>query len=186
MLKRVATIAKAAANLAHIRALFRDNPDALRREPMFCYETAVRLFYWARWAYQWGVEGTMQTQSYALGLFNLHSEECMHDEDLDTKMVMGWSDDCLVLAFRGTASKKNVITDLKLFSKLYPGQAWRHGLSVRVHSGFYHAWSGNGFNKAAGPGAGHYRRLQRRRRVSDLGDWTFFGWGARQPRSPGD
>lgn len=147
MLKRVASVAEQAVKFADLRNLVKDDPRAMRKEPMFCMELGVRLFYWARMAYQYNVEGTMQTEEYAKNLFNLESFECIHDEQIDTKMVMGWSNDTMVIAFRGTASKKNVVTDLKLFSRPYPGQHWRHGLSVRVHSGFYQAWSENNYRE---------------------------------------
>lgn len=118
ILKRVVTLADQAVHFADLRKFVNEDPKQLQQEPMFCFELAIRLFYWARLAYQWNVEGTMQTEEYALKLFDLEHIECMHDEEIDTKMVMGRnSRDTLVIAFRGTASTKNAITDLKVCYK---------------------------------------------------------------------
>lgn len=38
----------------------------------------------------------------------------MWERKLDTKALMAWNDDTVVLSFRGTASFKNVLADIKV------------------------------------------------------------------------
>lgn len=42
----------------------------------------------------------------------------LHEKSLDTKALLAWSDDTVVLSFRGTASLKNVFAGMPLFAKL--------------------------------------------------------------------
>ncbi len=47
------------------------------------------------------------------------------ERKLDTKALMAWSDDTLVLSFRGTASFTNVLSDLKVVAfKSRQGLDW--------------------------------------------------------------
>lgn len=47
-------------------------------------------------------------------LFNLHSHEVIREPALDTKVLIAWGDDMVVVAFRGTASAKNAATDIQV------------------------------------------------------------------------
>lgn len=47
-------------------------------------------------------------------LFNLHSHEIIREPALDTKVLIAWGDDMVVVAFRGTASAKNAATDIQV------------------------------------------------------------------------
>jgi len=46
-------------------------------------------------------------------LFLVHSTQ-MWERKLDTKALMAWNDDTVVLSFRGTASFRNVLSDIKV------------------------------------------------------------------------
>ena len=50
----------------------------------------------------------------ALGLYNLTDSELFLELQLDTRCLMGWSDSTIVVAFRGTASMKNALSDLQV------------------------------------------------------------------------
>ncbi len=50
----------------------------------------------------------------ALGLYNLTDSELFWELQLDTRCLMGWSDSTIVVAFRGTASMKNALSDLQV------------------------------------------------------------------------
>ncbi len=46
-------------------------------------------------------------------LYGLTSFELLWEQERDTKALLAWSDDTVVLAFRGTASLRNVIADIQ-------------------------------------------------------------------------
>lgn len=129
-----------------------------------------------------------------------HACQCVLSQD--TKCLIGWNDDTMVISFRGTASMANVASDLKVggagplwecawlqphapavlcpspmaslrvfgsplnqsppsasphhpspqvWRKIWPKnistkRCWKLGGVPRVHSGFYHAYTANGFN----------------------------------------
>ena len=47
-------------------------------------------------------------------LYGLTSFELLWERERDAKALMAWSDDTVVLAFRGTASLRNVIADIQV------------------------------------------------------------------------
>lgn len=51
-----------------------------------------------------------------MGLYGLEHSELFWDKARDTKLLMGWSDNRIVLAFRGTASLSNVLSDVQVGS----------------------------------------------------------------------
>jgi len=57
--------------------------------------------------------------------------------ETDTYCLVQESDDCIVVAFRGTDSIRDWITDAKFFRELYMVTA---GVNVEVHEGFLEAW----------------------------------------------
>ncbi|KAL4859424.1 L-2-hydroxyglutarate dehydrogenase [Chlorella vulgaris] len=126
-----------------------DAAAQLRAEPIFCMETTARLFYWTRLAYRndealdykW-INGTE-----AKRLFNLQHVEALWDTDTDTHCVIGWSDTQAVVAFRGTSSMQNTMTDLKAWRVAHQPRRYRRGRLVGVHAGFYKAWVHNDFNR---------------------------------------
>ena len=46
-------------------------------------------------------------------LYNLTAFELLWERERDTKALLAWNDDTVVLAFRGTASLRNVLSDLQ-------------------------------------------------------------------------
>ena len=50
----------------------------------------------------------------ALGLYGLTDSELFWELQLDTRCLMGWSNDTIVVAFRGTASMTNAWSDLQV------------------------------------------------------------------------
>ena len=46
-------------------------------------------------------------------LYDLTSFELLWERERDTKALMAWNEDTVVLAFRGTASLRNVIADIQ-------------------------------------------------------------------------
>ncbi|KAL4441188.1 hypothetical protein ABPG77_011425, partial [Micractinium sp. CCAP 211/92] len=72
----------------------------LEREPMFCMETAVRLYYWSRLAYRdpAGDDKYVNT-AHRLPLFDLRHWEKVEDPETDTHCIIGWSDSRAVLCF---------------------------------------------------------------------------------------
>ena len=46
-------------------------------------------------------------------LYGLTSFELLWERERDTKALVAWNDDTVVLAFRGTASLRNVIADIQ-------------------------------------------------------------------------
>lgn len=54
------------------------------------------------------------TTEAALALFGFTGFDAIHDPGSDTRLLLGWRDGTLLLAFRGTASRANAVTDLKV------------------------------------------------------------------------
>ncbi|PRW44314.1 alpha beta-hydrolase isoform B [Chlorella sorokiniana] len=113
--------------------------ERLEHEPIFCVETAIRLLYWSRLAYQEEDELDNEYVSVksALALFGLQEWEEIWDPASDTHAVLGWSaaQRTAVLAFRGTASLQNVLTDAKAW-KVQHQAPWRpRGRTIMVHAG---------------------------------------------------
>ncbi len=50
----------------------------------------------------------------AMSLYNLEHFELVWEKQLDTKALVGWNKDTVVIAFRGTASLANVKSDLQV------------------------------------------------------------------------
>ena len=59
-------------------------------------------------------ERTILNLRTALGLYNLTDSELFWEVQLDTRCLVGWSDSTIVVAFRGTASMKNALSDLQV------------------------------------------------------------------------
>ncbi|KAI3436487.1 hypothetical protein D9Q98_005904 [Chlorella vulgaris] len=121
----------------------------LSREPMFCMETAIRLFYWVRLAYrqEQALDGEFVNAATALPLFGLDQHVTVWDDKTDTHCVLGWSASQVVLAFRGTASLQNAMTDIKAWKITLAPHRRVRGELVKAHAGFATAWLNNGFNE---------------------------------------
>ena len=76
--------------------------------------TCVPLSAWS------SVRGCLQAERTTLTLedgsklYNMHTHELYWERRHDTKCLMAWGDDAVVLAFRGTASFANARADLQV------------------------------------------------------------------------
>lgn len=122
-------------------------------EPLFCFETAVKLMYWSYLAYDTGeLPDSAFTPEKALKLFDLENFDVVWEEKTNAKAVIGWKDDTIVIAFRGTATVANVVADLQLWRTRYPPDTIQGkgravlGTAPMVHRGFLKAYTMGEFN----------------------------------------
>ncbi|KAL4431079.1 hypothetical protein ABPG75_006335 [Micractinium tetrahymenae] len=150
----------------------------LAQEPIFCFETAVKAMFWSFLVYDYGERnnsrsngeekgergadgsgasagggsggGSEQEQvDAALALWDLEHFELFWERSLDTKAVVGWSEDTVVIAFRGTASFNNVRSDLQVWRARWPTYVGSPmlGTAPMVHKGFIDCYCANDFNE---------------------------------------
>lgn len=119
-------------------------------EPMFCFETCVKLVYWSFLVYDYEeVTDSPFDVNTALALWDLEHFELFWEKSLDTKAIIGFNDDIVVIAFRGTASLKNAVSDMQVWRMRYPpgqGSAWTF-TAPRVHGGFLKSYQTAQFNE---------------------------------------
>ncbi|GIL62264.1 hypothetical protein Vafri_16558 [Volvox africanus] len=126
----------------------------LEREPMFCFETAVKLTYWCEHAYYYeepGCEMRLPLQKL-MDLFDLENILVIRNEESDAKVMIAWSLKHCLLCFRGTASLKAACVDLKIMLvPYYQRSFWMHKHKVAalaaVHHGFQWSWIHGGFHQ---------------------------------------
>ena len=100
--------------------------------------------------------GNLQT---ALKLYRLTHTEIIYDQRSDTKALLAWGETTLLVAFKGTSSFENVMTDLKLTKTVLPDECGGGKVSISssrglkqikrtmmVHNGFLEAWTNDGYN----------------------------------------
>lgn len=96
---------------------------------------------------------------FALKLYRLTHSEIIYDKRSDTKVLLAWGETTLVVAFKGTSSFENVLTDLKLIKTKLPEECGGGKVSLtsfwglnqikatmKVHTGFLDAWLNDGYN----------------------------------------
>ncbi|KAK9805215.1 hypothetical protein WJX72_006814 [[Myrmecia] bisecta] len=123
-------------------------------EPIFCFETALKMFHWSGLVYSFQeaddpeAVDTAHSMDLAMSLYKLQHFELIWEKKLDTKCLVAWNEDTVVLAFRGTASVANACADLKLWWTAHPPPRGSLGMLNRpmVHSGFLACWLANGLN----------------------------------------
>lgn len=54
------------------------------------------------------------TLDIAMKLYNLEESELFWEKALDTKLLMAWNANSMMLVFRGTASMANALADLQV------------------------------------------------------------------------
>ncbi|GMH46106.1 hypothetical protein BSKO_14070 [Bryopsis sp. KO-2023] len=116
--------------------------------PMFCFETAMKAYYWSEFVYDYReVEKSPFNLETAMELYKLNNYEMFLEPSHDTKVLLAWSNDTVLLAFRGTKTVKNVVADLKLLRKPHPPK--RNGWWSRpmTHRGFLDTWQSNGLDQ---------------------------------------
>jgi len=121
----------------------------LSKEPIFCFETAVKMLYWANLVYYIDDENQELRKKFALDLYRLNHFDVVSSKNLDSKAIVGWKDDCIVISFRGTSSMVNVMSDVRVWRTPFPQDSAlnRISSSSKVHSGFLAAYRAEGFNK---------------------------------------
>lgn len=123
----------------------------LAREPLFCFETAVKTWYWSQLCYVLNErESDIVTLQGAMQLYGLQHFQLLWEPTCDTKCLLGWSASTVVVAFRGTASLNNVRRDLEFWQVGYPSRRGplRSALGTKpaVHQGFVKSWTANDFH----------------------------------------
>lgn len=118
-------------------------------EPCFCYETALKLFYYCNLIY--GIEEEPDSEyslDVALGLYKLTNHRVLKKKKFDTKCLLTWDAEqrIIVLAFRGTASMANVLADLEVWRAAHPPERGKYflGSQPMVHRGFLETWQTSG------------------------------------------
>ena len=89
----------------------------IAKEPMFCVETMMKSLYWSLLIYDFNeVDDSKLSLEEACSLFDppLEHYELFWEKSLDTKMILAWSRERIVMSFRGTASLANVVADLQV------------------------------------------------------------------------
>ncbi|PSC72141.1 alpha beta-hydrolase [Micractinium conductrix] len=104
----------------------------LAKEPLFCLETAIRLFYWSRLAYcnEPALDRKHVNAATALPLFGLQH----------------WEKHCGHCVQGHGASAENAWTDLKSWRVAYSPEPRWSGRRISVHVGFLSAWLHDDFN----------------------------------------
>lgn len=75
-----------------------------------------------------------------MALYGLQGFEAFRDETTDTRALLAWRDGCILLAFRGTASTTNALTDFKAWKTPVEPQRRHQGRLVKAHAGFWQAY----------------------------------------------
>ncbi|KAG2490690.1 hypothetical protein HYH03_010852 [Edaphochlamys debaryana] len=128
------------------------NRERLEGEPMFCFETAVKLCYWCEHAYDYDEPGCtpLVPLGVLMGLYGLSQIKVMRDPESDIKAVLAWNDHRVLVCFRGTATLRAACVDISATQVAYHNRgAFDHPLAPRaaVHRGFQWSWLCNGFNR---------------------------------------
>ncbi|KAK9828849.1 hypothetical protein WJX72_002401 [[Myrmecia] bisecta] len=123
---------------------------ALAAEPMFCVETAIKALFWSHLAYNFPPKRPLIVEElpHAMGMWGLEEVEEIIEPSVDSKALLTWNRQMLVLVFRGTASIANALTDLQAWRAPHPPKRGYYFLCQQpmVHHGFLKAWRAGGFN----------------------------------------
>ncbi|DBA91385.1 TPA: hypothetical protein ACH3X2_003920 [Trebouxia sp. C0005] len=134
---------------AKLRLRNQSAPDnhELVAAPMFCFEDAMKLLYWTVLIYDMKeAERTSLSLEEAKELYALSEHELLWEPKHDTKCLLGFGHNTIVVAFRGTASLKNASADVQAWQAAHPPVRGRHwmGRRPRVHAGFLKSWLAGG------------------------------------------
>lgn len=79
---------------------------------------------------------TVLDLAFAMNMYDLTGSELFCEVKRDTRCLMGWSDSTVVLAFRGTASMTNALSDLQVvcLSRLLAGCVYHSQISAGLHA----------------------------------------------------
>ncbi|BDA51092.1 probable phospholipase A1-Igamma1, chloroplastic at C-terminar half [Coccomyxa sp. Obi] len=126
----------------------RDGPrgQQLAKEPMFCFDSALHSLYWSALIYDYGEAERGLSLEVAMGMYELEHSELFWEKARDTKLLMAWNNNRIVLAFRGTASVSNALSDVQAWRVVHPPKRGRWGCRPLVHVGFLKSWTANGLD----------------------------------------
>ena len=96
-------------------------------KPMFCFETAIKLFFWSVLAYSYTettgvsfenmpapIKALIGEMDAAMRLFNLSKRHLFYDRSLGTKVLVAWNSSTIVVTVRGSAEMANFLQDAKV------------------------------------------------------------------------
>ena len=115
------------------------------RKEMFCVETAVKALYYSFLVYDIEeVEDSSWSIDFAQESCNMESHKLVWHKVSDAKCIISWNKSTknIILAFRGTASTKNVVIDMKFWRSAHPPKRGNYFLTTcpLVHTGFLQFW----------------------------------------------
>eukprot|EP00892_Ulva_mutabilis_P004928 jgi/Ulvmu1/2807/UM142_0005.1 len=136
----------------------------LSRAPMFCFETAIKLFFWSVIIYSYaevaGAEGVslaampapireiLGEMDAAMRLFGLRKRRLFYDRACGTKALLAWSDSIILLTFRGTKEMVNFVQDANFLQIPHPPLRKYKGRTPCVHKGFLTTWRAHSVHAA--------------------------------------
>eukprot|EP01025_Chloroclados_australasicus_P036388 TRINITY_DN3709_c0_g3_i1.p1 TRINITY_DN3709_c0_g3~~TRINITY_DN3709_c0_g3_i1.p1 ORF type:complete len:845 (-),score=70.90 TRINITY_DN3709_c0_g3_i1:314-2827(-) len=131
--------------------------QSFNRLPMFCYERCIKLFWWSCLVYEYGDKDEVLPEELrkitgihqAMSMFNLANIQVFHEPSSETKVIIGWNTQTIVISFRGSLQRQNWINDLRAWQTPHPPKRGSRirGTQPRVHNGFLRAWTTNKFNE---------------------------------------
>ncbi|CAL8466198.1 g5734 [Coccomyxa elongata] len=126
----------------------RDGPTGrqLAKGPMFCFEFAMNMLYWSALVYDYGEVDRGLSLETAMALYGLEHSELFWEKALDTKLLMAWNRERIVVAFRGTVSLPNALADVQAWRTVHPPKRGGWGRRPLVHRGFLKSWTANGLD----------------------------------------
>ena len=93
----------------------------------------------------------------ALAMYALTEYEVLYEPKTDTKAILAWGNNIILLAFKGSSSVENAITNINVIKCVHLPYRWHAASSiwgfrmvksvVRVHRGFYNAWKRHGYSE---------------------------------------
>ena len=100
---------------------------AVASAPLFCLETAIKLFFWSVLVYSYTettgvsletmpgpIRALIGEMDAAMRLFNLSKRHLFYDRALGTKVLVAWNSSTIVVTVRGTAEVANFLQDAKV------------------------------------------------------------------------
>eukprot|EP00803_Ostreobium_quekettii_P007948 evm.model.scf_1330.1 EVM.evm.TU.scf_1330.1 scf_1330:2454-4814(-) len=92
-------------------------------EPAFCFETAVKLYYWSILPYRYDPKTGKDdgfSKDLAMELYGFENLEYVGSDRMDMHCFVGWKPGLLLVTFRGTKSAKNLLADANVLRVPHP------------------------------------------------------------------
>jgi hypothetical protein len=99
-------------------------------QTMFCVESAIKLFFWSTMIYDYteaeghkfvnlpeSVRVLMGEVEEAMALFALEKRHLFYDRQHETKVIVAWNFNTILVSARGTSAKANFIQDAKVWPR---------------------------------------------------------------------